>query len=142
MDTETVRRLTAGLRQGTDPRWVSLRAYLALEEIDPNRAVVADLFPDGTDVDTGILIDSHHRVFEFSLRYGASDEQRKQWNLQKLETSEEKWVSPDQMVRALSLRDRMEADVVSWNELYDSDAQFPHLQQIAAGNAVLLEEGI
>ena len=48
----------------------------------------------------------------------------------------------DEILQSLSERSRVEAEVVSWIELPDAEAMFPHSQQIEAGEAVLKQEGV
>jgi hypothetical protein len=143
MDIDRVRRLTEDMRRGSDPRWVSLRAFLTHEDIDLSRAVLADMFSDGADLDTGVLIDSAHLVYEFTIRYRPMDSFRKPTKPRdrpKRPVQAGPVADIDGILERLSERSRMDAEVVSWIELHDAEAMFPHSQQIEAGLALLTEE--
>lgn len=50
--------------------WARLRELLRLRDIDPNTAVLADFFPDDTDLEFGVLLTPEGRVYEFDFTYG------------------------------------------------------------------------
>ena len=131
---ERVRRLTDSLRHGTEPRWITLREYLAAEAIDPGQAALTDLFSDGEDRDTGVLVVSDGHVYQFSLEYQPAQEQVESVRSVGLPTDMET------LLNAISLRSEMQADVASWYELYDVEAQSPQSPKIEAGKAQLREE--
>jgi hypothetical protein len=114
---------------------VSFRA--SLTEIDPNGSVVADFFSDGTDLDTGVVIDAQRCVYEFGFRYRPSATQRASFRT--LEPSAP-GLSADQIKRTLAQRHQMDADIVHWQELSDEGLLFAHSRQIRAGRGVLDEE--
>ena len=56
-----------------EPLFARLRELLAAEGIDPDRAAVAALFPDDTDMEFGVVVTTDRRVVEFDLHYGPGD---------------------------------------------------------------------
>ena len=142
MSDARVRRLTDLLRNGEDPRWQALREHLAVEEIDPNRAVLADIFSDGEELDTGVLVGVDRRVFEFSLEYfppPTADEQPAE------PEGDASTTDPDpimaSVLRGLARRHEVDADVVNWFELYEEEGTLSHSKQIDAAMRLLDEEG-
>ena len=53
--------------------WSRLRALLRERGLDPDRIALADLFPDDTDTEFGIVVTPELQVYEFDLVYGKGD---------------------------------------------------------------------
>lgn len=69
-DPDVARLSTELLRTSEDPMWARLRELFRERGIDPDAAVLADFFPDDTDLEFGVLLTPDGRVYEFDFTYG------------------------------------------------------------------------
>jgi hypothetical protein len=61
------------LRNDPGPLWSRLRELLVERGLDPKVVALAQLFPDDTDMEFGIVVTPGREVFTFDLRYGDGD---------------------------------------------------------------------
>ena len=61
------------LRTDEGPLWSRLRKLLDERGLDPNSVALADLLPDDTDMEFGIIVTPEGDVYEFDLVYGNGD---------------------------------------------------------------------
>lgn len=59
------------LRGSDDPFWTRLRELLRARRIDSASSAIATCFPDGGDLEFGIVVTSDGEVFEFDFVYGS-----------------------------------------------------------------------
>jgi hypothetical protein len=76
--TAELAELTEVLRAGSDPFWVRLRQLLEHKGVDPQSAVLAESFEDGSGRDGasqefGIVVTVSLQVFEFVVQIGEAD---------------------------------------------------------------------
>ena len=67
------RTLTGLLRSNEYPLWKRLRELLPERGVDPATAVLAEMFPDDTMLEFGVLVTAAGEVFEFDFVYGRGD---------------------------------------------------------------------
>jgi hypothetical protein len=60
--------LTANLRWSDAYCWPRMREQLRERGIDPNRCVLADFFPYDRGLDSGLLVTSDRRIFDFQYQ--------------------------------------------------------------------------
>ena len=76
---ESVPAASTRLLRGSDePLFQRLRVLLAERHVDPQAAVLADLFPDDVDQEFGLLVTQDHRVIEFVVHYGRGGDLKQQ----------------------------------------------------------------
>ena len=78
MTKTTAELSTELLRTSTDQLWVKLREVLPSSGINVKTDVLADLFPDDTDQEFGVVVTHARRVFTFVLHYGRSGDLTRQ----------------------------------------------------------------
>ena len=73
MEDDPAATSTRLLRVDAHPMWARLRDLLRERGLDPDHVAIADLFPDDTDMEFGIVVVPDGQVFEFDLVYGRGD---------------------------------------------------------------------
>src|SRR5947207_679632 len=104
---ERVEELTGWLRTSPDPLFVRLRALIPEKGIDVQRALLAELFPDDSSLEFGILVTEERRVFQFDFDYLHVDIERGRlitWR--ELLDRRERWAYEEGINAALRILDR------------------------------------
>ena len=87
--TESVPTASTRLLRGSDePLFRRLRALLSERDVDPQTAILADIFPDDVDQEFGLVVTQDRRVIQFVVHYGrlgdlnrqAADAVIREWN--------------------------------------------------------------
>ena len=65
--------LTRLLRTSNDPLWIRLRECIRQRGYEPCDCALPQFFPDGGNLEFGLLVAPDDRVFEFDLVYGVGD---------------------------------------------------------------------
>jgi hypothetical protein len=68
-DRENIRVLTGLLRSSDDPQFVRMRQLLWERGISPDTIAVADLFPDDTQFDFGLLVTRDGQAYQVGFDY-------------------------------------------------------------------------
>jgi hypothetical protein len=77
--TESVSAASTRLLRGSDePLYQRLRVLLREREVDPNTAILADLFPDDVNQEFGLLVTADRRVIEFVVYSGRLGDLKRQ----------------------------------------------------------------
>ena len=66
---DQVRELTSLLRSKDGPFWSRLRDLLSQRGVQPQRAVLAECFPDDNSFEFGIVVKEDGSVFQFGFEY-------------------------------------------------------------------------
>ena len=66
------------LRKSEEPLFQRLRVLLEERDVDPQTAILADLFPDDVDQEFGLLVTQDGRVIEFVVYYGRRGDLKRQ----------------------------------------------------------------
>jgi len=73
VDSSPARLSTQLLRTDQAPLWDRLRQLLTERGLDPAKVALANLFPDDSNMEFGIVVTGDGGVFEFDLIYGKGD---------------------------------------------------------------------
>jgi hypothetical protein len=71
--SDVAEQSTRLMRNDPDRLWSRLRDLLRERGLDPNVVVLAQFFPDDTNLEFGIIVTPGHGVYTFDLRYGSGD---------------------------------------------------------------------
>ena len=80
---EQIEEMTEALRAGRDPMLARIKELLAAKGVEVDRAVLADMFPDDTCFEFGLLVTSDGDVLQFGYDYNSraeSDGSFSEWN--------------------------------------------------------------
>ena len=105
---------TALMRRDPAPRWERLRRKIVDEGLDPEVVALADLFPDDTARETGVLVTLESRAFEFVFELDIE--------------------APDFETQYDNSR------VIAWMEVTSASDRFAHQVAIQAGKQILMDQ--